>query len=69
MNSLDVLYEEDEDVLNDVDEEIDASSWLATSSEQADAKKTKSNLKNKLDQTSEPRKLKLRHKWIKFKSF
>ena len=48
MNSLDVLYEElakDEDVLNDVDEEIDASSWLATSSEQSDAKKTKSNLK------------------------
>ena len=48
MNSLDVLYEKlakDEDVLNDVDEEIDASSWLATSSEQTDAKKTKSNLK------------------------
>ena len=66
MNSLDVLYEElakNEDVPSDVDEETDASSWLATSSEQTDAKKTKSNLKNKLDQTSEPRKLKLQHKW------
>ena len=44
MNSLDVLHEElakDEDILNDVDEEIDASSWLASSrpSEQTDAKK------------------------------
>ena len=50
MNSLYVLYEElakDEDVLNDVDEEFNASSWLTTSSEQTDAKKTKSNLKNK----------------------
>ena len=51
MNSLDeeLLYKElakDEDVSNDVDEEIDASSWLATSSEQTDAKKTKSNLTN-----------------------
>ena len=56
MNSLDVLYEElakDEDVPNDVDEEIDASSWLATRlSEQTDAKKTKSNLKNEVYQTS-----------------
>ena len=51
MNSLDVLYEElakDEDVPNDVDEEIDASSWLATSGEQTDANKTKSNIQNKL---------------------
>ena len=44
MNSLDDLYEElakDEDIPNDVDKEIDASSWLATSSEQTDAKKIK----------------------------
>ena len=55
MNSLDVVYEElakDEDVTNDVDEEVDASAWLATSSEQTDAKKTKSNLKNEVYQTS-----------------
>ena len=55
MNSLYVLYEElakDEDILNDVDEEIATSSWLAASSEQTDAKKTKSNLKNKRYQTS-----------------
>jgi hypothetical protein len=55
MNSLAVVYEElakDEDVSNDVDEEIDASFLLATSSEQTDAKKTKSNLKNKPYQTS-----------------
>ena len=57
MNSLDVVYEElakDEDASNDADEEIDASSWLATrlSSEQTDAKNTKSNLKNKRHQTS-----------------
>ena len=55
MNSLDALYEKlakDEYVSNDVDEEIDASSWLATSSEQTDAKKTKSNLKNEVYQTS-----------------
>ena len=57
MNSLAVVYKEvekDEDASNDVDEEIDASSWLATrlSSEQTDAKKTKSNLKNKRHQTS-----------------
>jgi len=55
MNSLDVVYEElarDEDVTNDVDEEIDASAWLATCSEQRDAKKTKSNLKNEVYQTS-----------------
>ena len=45
MNSLDVV---DEDVTNDVDEEVDASAWLATSSEQTDTKKTKSNLRNKL---------------------
>ena len=55
MNSLDVLYEElamDEDVPNNVDVEIDASSWLATSGEQTDTKKTKSNLKNKPYPTS-----------------
>ena len=57
MNSFDVLYEKlakDEDILNDVHEEIDASSWLATrlSSEQTDAKKTKSNLKNIVYQAS-----------------
>ena len=55
MNSLDVVYEElarDEDVTNDVDEEIDASAWLAASSEQTDAKKTKSNRKNEVYQTS-----------------
>ena len=48
MNSLDALYEKlakDEYVSNDVDEEIDASSWLATCSEQTDTKKTKSTLK------------------------
>ena len=55
MNSLDDVYKElakDEDVLHDVDEEIDACSWLATNSEQTDAKKTKSNFKNKEYQTS-----------------
>ena len=65
MNSLDVVYEKlakDEDVPHDDDEEIDASAWLATSSEQTDAKETKLNLKNKRYQTSQHRKLKLHHK-------